>query len=65
MRLYELLTKKKDDLLLYEEGVLSTDGRLSDEGRRLVVDLMFQGHKIDEVRSLMLEEIKKYKKENK
>lgn len=63
MNLYNLLTKKNDDLVLYENGVLRDDGRLTTEGRDLVVDLMFQGKNVTEIRKLLVDEIKKNKKD--
>ena len=65
MEIYQLLTKKKDDLLLYEENILKSDGRLTEEGRNLVTDLLFQGKNIDEIRHTIVDEIKKYRKEQK
>lgn len=65
MKLYQLLTKKHDDLLLYEENVLNDSGRLTEEGRNLVIDLLFQGKEIIEIKKIMLEEIKRERKENK
>jgi len=58
MNLFERITKGKDDYLLYEEGVLTSEGRLSDSGSRLVVDLLFQGKEVSEIRSMLLKEIK-------
>lgn len=62
MNLYNLLTKKNEDLLLLEAGVLNEDGRLSTDGRNLVTDLLFQGKQIDEIKKIIVEEIKKEKK---
>lgn len=62
MNLYNLLTKKNDDLTLYENGVLGDDGRLTTEGRNLVVDLMFQGKEISDIKKLLIDEIKKHNK---
>lgn len=59
------MTKKHDDLLLYEENVLNDSGRLTEEGRNLVIDLLFQGKEIIEIKKIMLEEIKRERKENK
>lgn len=61
--LYNLLTKKKDDLLLYEEGVLNDNGRLSEEGRRLVIDLLFQGKEINQIREDFIKAIKAKREE--
>ena len=64
MDLFITLTKGKEDQLLYEDGVLAQSGRLTDAGRALVVDLMFQGKSIADIRKLMVEAIKENKKSN-
>lgn len=65
MNIYQLLTKKADDRLFYEAGILNEEGRLTSEGQRTVLDLIFQGNDMKEVREKILSEIKKYKKDNK
>lgn len=65
MNLYQLLTNKKENTLLFDEGILGSDGRLSQDGLKLVVDLMFQGHSIEKVKEMLVDEIKRYKKDNK
>jgi hypothetical protein len=62
MDIFKFLTKKTDDIILLDNGIMSSDGRLTSEGNRLVVDLMFQGFKVEEIRSKILSEIKKRSK---
>lgn len=65
MKIFERLTKSKDDYKLCQHGILNDNGRLSCEGRELVLDLLFQGKEIGEIRSLILKEIKEEEKEKK
>lgn len=62
MNIFQKITNKKDDLMLFEEGILLENGRLSNEGQKLVVDLLFKGNSIDEVRALIIKEIKDERK---
>jgi len=57
--LFSRITKRKEDYLLYAEGVLNEAGRLSQEGRELFVDLIFSGLTIDEARKRIVQEIQK------
>jgi len=65
MNIFTRITKKQDDLFLYEEGILEKSGELSDEGRKVVLNLIFLGYEIKEVREMIVREIKKKKKEDK
>lgn len=57
MRLSQILTKTKEDQMLFSEGVISENGRLTDDGRKLFVDLLFQGNTLKEAKQLIVSEI--------
>ena len=61
MNLFSKITKGHDDQLLLEEGIIAQNGRLTPDGRALVLDLMFQGTPIDKVRTLLMKTIKEAK----
>ena len=61
--IFQSLTKGREDFALFEFDVLAENGRLTQSGRDLVVDLIFQGKEIKEIRKIVLDEIEKIKKE--
>jgi len=65
MNLFQRITRGADEALLYQSGTLNQNGRLTDDGLRDVVDLLFLGKKPDEIRTLLIEEAKKYVQESK
>lgn len=54
MSIYSLITRGKDDRVLYKQGVLNSDGRLSDSGMRDFLDLLFIGKTPQEAHDVML-----------
>lgn len=64
MNLFTTLTKNKEDLMLYEEGILCESGRLTNSGRDLVIDLLFQGHDIAECKKKIIAAIREQRKSN-
>ena len=65
MKIFERITKGAEDYLLYENGILNSEGRLSEEGRKDVLDLLFLCKDIKEIRGLLIAEIKEINKQSK
>lgn len=61
MNIFQKITNSKNNFILYEEGILTAGGRLTNEGHDLVVDLLFQGKNIEEIKSLIIKEIEEEK----
>lgn len=63
--IFTRLTKGSEEKLLFEEGIIDASGRLSVEGQRVFLDLLFLGFSAIDCRQKMIEEIKKEREENK
>ena len=63
MNIFHKITKTKQDQLFFEHDILGSDGRLTIEGLKVFVDLLFVGKSIEEARKLIEEEIKKEEEE--
>lgn len=58
MSIYSFITRGKDDRILHKQGVLNSEGRLSDSGLRDFVDLLFIGKSVPEAHEIMLKAAK-------
>lgn len=56
---YNRITKKKQEQLFYDHGILNEEGRLTDEGMSIFLDLLFIGKSAEEAKSLIQAEIEK------
>jgi hypothetical protein len=63
MNLFNKITKGNEDKLLFEGEVIGTDGRLTTEGAKTFLDLMFLGMTAKEAREKILAEIEKEQQE--
>lgn len=59
MDLFERITRGSDEALLAKYGILGSDGRLTQEGQRTVLDLLFLGKNPSEIRLTLIKEAKK------
>lgn len=57
--IFERITRKKTDAILFEMGVIGESGRLTEQGARAFVDLLFIGKTPEEARSLIVKECEK------
>lgn len=60
--IFNRITKGNEDQILYEVGILDENGRLTQEGHRTFLDLLFVGKSIEEARKLIVAEAEKEKK---
>lgn len=65
MNLFQRITRGADEALLFKANILGEDGRLSTEGVRAVVDLIFIGKNPSQIREILISEAKAYVQENK
>lgn len=56
---YNRITKEKQEQMFFDNGILNAEGRLTDEGRRIFIDLLFIGKTTEEAKSLIEKEIEK------
>lgn len=65
MNLYQKITKGNDDHYLFKAGILNQDGRLSEEGLKTFIDLLFIGKNPNEIRQILVKEAKEELEQNK
>ena len=61
--LFWRIVKGGEDQLLFEEDLLAESGRLTPEGSKLFIDLLFLGKTQEEARVTIIREIKKQREE--
>jgi len=62
---YNRITKQKQEQLFYDNGILDKEGRLTEEGLKVFVDLLFIGKTTIEAKDLIQKEIEEDIKKNK
>ncbi|HEX9059129.1 MAG TPA: hypothetical protein VF941_03025 [Clostridia bacterium] len=56
---FNKITKAKQEQLFYDHGILNAEGRLTDEGQTLFLDLLFIGKTPEEAKKAIQDEIEK------
>jgi len=59
LNFFNRITKAQQEQMFFENGVLDKEGRLTDEGMKTFVDLLFIGKTPEEARNLIQKEIEK------
>jgi hypothetical protein len=62
---YNRITKQKQEQMFYDNGILDAEGRLTSEGLKVFVDLLFIGKTTIEAKDLIQKEIEEDIKNNK
>lgn len=62
INLFNKITKSKQEQLFYSHGILNEEGRLTEEGQDIFIDLLFLGNSVEQAKSLIQAEIEKESK---
>lgn len=59
INIFNKITKSQQEQMFFDYDILNSEGRLTESGAKIFLDLLFIGKTTEEAKSLIQEEIKK------